>query len=165
MAFSEVMADSSALGRFSLELYDSGRCMRLDAAAQRALNVMRQRTDANDAFSLYGLMNRARTAMAKRLLKVADYIHVLCPIGFTELGMMIPELGFLSVRPHEPGAHCHGQAPAQGGMIPLYLECFCLSIAFKAGRSCWQARHQNARLARKCLLPCTAMAKRLLKVF
>ena len=71
MAFSEVMADLSALGRFSLELYDSGRCMRLDAAAQRALNVMRQRTDANDAFSLYGLMNRARTAMAKRLLKVA----------------------------------------------------------------------------------------------
>ena len=72
MAFSEVMADSSALGRFSLELYDSGRCMRLDAAAQRALNVMRQRTDANDAFSLYGLMNRARTAMAKRLLKVCS---------------------------------------------------------------------------------------------
>ena len=70
MAFSEVTADSAALGRCHLELYDAGRCMRLDAAAQRALNVMRQRTDANDAFSLYGLMNRARTAMAKRLLKV-----------------------------------------------------------------------------------------------
>ena len=79
MAFSEVMADASALGRFSLELYDSGRCMRLDAAAQRALNVMRQRTDANDSFSLYGLMNRARTAMAKRLLKVARF-----PVCFLE---------------------------------------------------------------------------------
>eukprot|EP00884_Botryococcus_braunii_P018503 jgi/Botrbrau1/5336/Bobra.0346s0010.1 len=44
--------------------------MRLDSAAQRALNVMKQRTDANDSFSLYGIMNRGRTAMAKRLLKV-----------------------------------------------------------------------------------------------
>ena len=43
--------------------------MRLDAAAQRALNVLRQRTDANDSFSLYGLLNRGRTVMAKRLLK------------------------------------------------------------------------------------------------
>jgi hypothetical protein len=63
------MADASSLGKFSLALYDTGRYMRLDSAAQRALNVMKSKLDANDSFSLYGLMNRARTAMGKRLLK------------------------------------------------------------------------------------------------
>ena len=70
LAFSDVTADSSNFGKFQLALYDTGRYMRLDSAAQRALNVMKQRTDANDNFSLYGLMNRGRTAMARRLLKV-----------------------------------------------------------------------------------------------
>ncbi len=32
---------------------------------------MPSRLDANNAFSLYGLMNRARTAMGKRKLKVS----------------------------------------------------------------------------------------------
>ena len=70
LAFSEVMSDYSNLGRFQLSLYDTGRYMRLDSAAQRALNVLKQRTDANDNFSLYGLMNYGRTVMARRLLKV-----------------------------------------------------------------------------------------------
>ncbi len=70
IAFSDVMAVDSGHGKWSLALYDTGRYMRLDVAAQRALNVMKQRTDANDSFSLYGLMNKGRTAMAKRLLKV-----------------------------------------------------------------------------------------------
>ncbi len=72
MGFSEVMADASALGKFTLALHDTGRCMRLDAAAQRALNVMPTRADANESFSLYGLLNKARTTMARRLLKVKD---------------------------------------------------------------------------------------------
>lgn len=42
--------------------------MRMDAAALRALNVLRQRQDPNDTFSLYGLMNKSRTPMGKRLL-------------------------------------------------------------------------------------------------
>jgi len=42
--------------------------MRLDAAALRAINVLRDRADASDSFSLYGLMNRARTPMGRRLL-------------------------------------------------------------------------------------------------
>lgn len=71
LAFSEVTADSSNFGKYQLSLYDTGRYMRLDSAAQRALNVMKQRTDANDNFSLYGLMNRGRTAMARRLLRVS----------------------------------------------------------------------------------------------
>ncbi len=69
LAFTEVMADRDMHGKYSLELYDMGRYMRLDAAAQRALNVLKSKTDANDNFSLYGLLNRARTAMGKRLLK------------------------------------------------------------------------------------------------
>lgn len=70
MAFSEVLADVGNHGKYSLSLYDVGRFMRLDAAAQRALNVMKTKFDANDNFSLYGLMSRARTSMGKRLLKV-----------------------------------------------------------------------------------------------
>ena len=70
IAFSELMAIDSGHHKWNLSLYDTGRYMRLDAAAQRALNVMKQRTDANDTFSLYGLMNKGRTPMAKRLLKV-----------------------------------------------------------------------------------------------
>ena len=69
LAFGEALADGASHGKWLLALYDTGRYMRLDAAAQRALNVLRQRTDANDSFSLYGLLNRGRTAMAKRLLK------------------------------------------------------------------------------------------------
>ena len=114
MAFSEVMADSSALGRFSLELYDSGRCMRLDAAAQRALNVMRQRTDANDAFSLYGLMNRARTAMAKRLLKVRSSIALSL---FVELlTAASADLHFWNSRHDEPAHRCQRHLFAHGLM-------------------------------------------------
>lgn len=64
------MSDSDSFGKFQLSLYDTGRYMRLDSAAQRALNVLKQRTDANDNFSLYGLMNKGRTVMARRLLKV-----------------------------------------------------------------------------------------------
>lgn len=63
------MADRDAHGKYALELYDSGRYMRLDAAAQRALNVLKTKLDANDSFSLYGLLNRAKTPMGKRLCK------------------------------------------------------------------------------------------------
>ncbi len=69
LAFTEVMADRDAHGKYALELYDSGRYMRLDAAAQRALNVLKTKLDANDSFSLYGLLNRTKTPMGKRLCK------------------------------------------------------------------------------------------------
>ncbi len=69
ISFSEVLANIGNHGKYSLSLYDMGCFMRLDAAAQRALNVMKTKFDANDNFSLYGLMSRARTSMGKRLLK------------------------------------------------------------------------------------------------
>lgn len=80
IAFSELMAMDSCHHKWALALYDTGRYMRLDAAAQRALNVMKQRTDANDTFSLYGLMNKGRTPMAKRLLKVLRHHLLKCTI-------------------------------------------------------------------------------------
>ena len=43
--------------------------MRLDSAAVRALNVLKSKTDSSDTFSLYGLLNRGKTPMGKRLLK------------------------------------------------------------------------------------------------
>ena len=83
IAFSELMAMDSGHHKWGLSLYDTGRYMRLDAAAQRALNVMKQRTDANDTFSLYGLMNKGRTPMAKRLLKVPH--SAFHPLGSCDL--------------------------------------------------------------------------------
>ncbi|GFR44787.1 hypothetical protein Agub_g6119, partial [Astrephomene gubernaculifera] len=75
VSYSEVMAEAAAAsggcsgGRYSLSLYNPGCYMRLDATAQRALNVLPTRQDANATFSLYGLLNRCRTAMGKRRLK------------------------------------------------------------------------------------------------
>ncbi|GAX83908.1 hypothetical protein CEUSTIGMA_g11332.t1 [Chlamydomonas eustigma] len=75
VAFSELLSDASKHQKFELVLYDPGRFMRLDASAQRALNVMASRQQESapqnsaTAFSLIGLMGRARTAMGKRRLK------------------------------------------------------------------------------------------------
>lgn len=76
LAFSEVLADKGAHGKYILSLYDSGRYMRLDAAAQRALHVVRGRGDANDSFSLTGLLNKGRTPMGKRLCKVQSILDI-----------------------------------------------------------------------------------------
>ena len=68
--FTDVLADNASHSKFVLELYNMGKFMRIDAAAQKALNIMSSKTDAAATFSLYGLMNRCRTAMGKRLLKI-----------------------------------------------------------------------------------------------
>jgi len=70
LAFSDVMVDPSNFGRFGLCLYNCECFLRMDNAALQALNVMPQRVDVNDSFSLYGLLNRGKTAMSRRLLKV-----------------------------------------------------------------------------------------------
>ena len=77
LGFSELLSDSSNHHKFDLFLYDQGQYMRLDAAAQRALNVTpppsRQSEGSNrnlSSFSLLGLMGRARTPMGKRRVKV-----------------------------------------------------------------------------------------------
>jgi len=69
LSFSEITSDPSAHGRFTLSYYDTGHAMRLDSAAQRALNVIKGSGDTASTFSLYGIMNRGKTAMGKRLLR------------------------------------------------------------------------------------------------
>lgn len=66
ISFLELPADQDNFGRYSLSLHDSGRYMRVDAEAQRALNVLRGKADTADTFSLYGLLNRCRTPMVRR---------------------------------------------------------------------------------------------------
>jgi DNA mismatch repair protein MSH2 len=76
LSFSELLSDSTNHQKFDLVLYDQGQYMRLDAAAQRALNVTppppRQSDGSrslSNSFSLLGLMGRARTPMGKRRVK------------------------------------------------------------------------------------------------
>jgi MutS domain III/MutS domain II len=60
-------------GRFVLELFQPDEFMRLDMAAQRALHVFPARAEpraaATGTSSIYGILNRTRTAMGKRLLR------------------------------------------------------------------------------------------------
>lgn len=101
LAFSEVLADKGAHGKYSLSLYDSGRYMRLDAAAQRALHVVRGRGDANDSFSLTGLLNKGRTPMGKRLCKVGFWVYGL--IKGRRLGFRVKGIGLDQSRLHTHG--------------------------------------------------------------
>ena len=70
--FAELEAEAGAEGRYSLAHHDTGKHMRLDGAALRALHVLKERSGdaggAADSFSLYTLLNRCRTPMGKRLL-------------------------------------------------------------------------------------------------
>eukprot|EP01018_Ginkgo_biloba_P026125 Gb_33909 [translate_table: standard] len=69
LSYTELLADDSNYGKFTIQHYALDSYMRLDAAALRALNVLESKTDANKNFSLFGLMNRTCTAgMGKRLL-------------------------------------------------------------------------------------------------
>ena len=67
IAYAEVLADAAGHGRFSIHGVELGACMRLDAAALRALNVLKQPGDGSAPNSLEALMNRAKTPMGRRL--------------------------------------------------------------------------------------------------
>ncbi|CAL0307150.1 unnamed protein product [Lupinus luteus] len=69
LLYTELLADESNYGKYTLRRYNLDSYMRLDSAAMRALNVLESKTDANKNFSLFGLMNKTCTAgMGKRLL-------------------------------------------------------------------------------------------------
>ncbi|KAF1867075.1 hypothetical protein Lal_00049503 [Lupinus albus] len=69
LLYTELLADESNYGNYTLRRYNLDSYMRLDSAAMRALNVLESKTDANKYFSLFGLMNKTCTAgMGKRLL-------------------------------------------------------------------------------------------------
>lgn len=79
ISMAELLSDTAHHGKLDLCLHDLGCSMRLDAAAQKALNMFPQRTDEAKLFSLYGLLNQARTAMGKRKLKV-NQLTISTPI-------------------------------------------------------------------------------------
>ncbi|XP_019439430.1 PREDICTED: DNA mismatch repair protein MSH2 [Lupinus angustifolius] len=69
LSYTELLADESNYGNYTLRRYNLDNYMRLDSAAMAALNVLESKTDANKNFSLFGLMNRTCTVgMGKRLL-------------------------------------------------------------------------------------------------
>jgi DNA mismatch repair protein MSH2 len=80
LKFSELISDPANHGRCCLVMHDTGRYMRLDSSALRALNVLPERSSAASAnaapaegsaaagFSLYGLLNKCRSPKGRRLL-------------------------------------------------------------------------------------------------
>ncbi|KAE9601864.1 hypothetical protein Lal_00040814 [Lupinus albus] len=69
LSYTELLADESNYGNYTLRRYNLDNYMRLDSAAMTALNVLESKTDANKNFSLFGLMNKTCTVgMGKRLL-------------------------------------------------------------------------------------------------
>nr|WCZ58541.1 DNA mismatch repair protein Msh2 [Andalucia godoyi] len=62
----ELLADDSNFGTFRLFTYALGAYVRLDAAALRALNILPSSADTSKTSSLYGVLNRCRSAMGSR---------------------------------------------------------------------------------------------------
>jgi DNA mismatch repair protein MSH2 len=67
--YTELLSDTSNLGRWGMKRLDLSDRMRLDYAAVKALNLAPLGpNDPNARFSLYGFLNQCRTPMASRLL-------------------------------------------------------------------------------------------------
>lgn len=63
------MSDASNFGQYHLYQHNLSAYMRLDASALRALNLMPGPNDgANKTMSLFGLLNKCKTALGTRLL-------------------------------------------------------------------------------------------------
>ncbi|RUS18690.1 muts domain V-domain-containing protein, partial [Endogone sp. FLAS-F59071] len=64
-----LMSDESNFGHYTLRTHDLSQFMRLDASALRALNLMPGPQDgSNKTMSLFGLLNKCKTAQGARLL-------------------------------------------------------------------------------------------------
>ena len=63
-----LLADEACHGTYSLQMLDLGAFVRMDAAAVRALNLLPHKSDLNKRASVYGLLNRCKTAMGSREL-------------------------------------------------------------------------------------------------
>ena len=65
----QLMSDQSNFGQYNLYEHNLLDYMRLDASALRALNLMPGPNDgANKTMSLFGLLNKCKTALGTRLL-------------------------------------------------------------------------------------------------
>ncbi|KAH8551569.1 muts domain V-domain-containing protein [Umbelopsis sp. PMI_123] len=64
-----ILSDETAFGKYTLKHHDLSQYMRLDASALRALNLMPSPHDgASKTMSLFGLLNKCKTAQGSRLL-------------------------------------------------------------------------------------------------
>jgi DNA mismatch repair protein MSH2 len=63
-----LMADELNFGQYHLYQHDLSQYMKLDASAVRALNLMPGPRDGSKNMSLYGLLNKCKTAIGTRLL-------------------------------------------------------------------------------------------------
>ncbi|KAA8897067.1 muts domain V-domain-containing protein [Sphaerosporella brunnea] len=63
-----LMADELNFGQYKLYQHDLSQYMRLDASAVRALNLIPGPRDGSKNMSLYGLLNKCKTAIGTRLL-------------------------------------------------------------------------------------------------
>jgi DNA mismatch repair protein MSH2 len=71
ISYLNLMSDESNYSQYHLKHHDLSQFMRLDASAVRALNLMPDPNGlggANKNMSLFGLLNRCRTAQGVRLL-------------------------------------------------------------------------------------------------
>ncbi|KAG8985310.1 MutS-like protein [Tulasnella sp. 427] len=70
ISYLNLMADDTNFGQYTLKHHDLSQYMRLDASALRALNLMPnpQRDHGAKNMSLFGLLNRCKTAQGVRLL-------------------------------------------------------------------------------------------------
>lgn len=71
ISYLNLMADDSNFGQYSLQSHDLSEYMRLDASALRALNLMPNSDGVGSAgknMSVFGLLNRCKTAQGVRLL-------------------------------------------------------------------------------------------------
>lgn len=64
-------------GKFKFKSFAIDGHMKLDSAAMRALNLLPQQGDANKNMSLYGLLNRCKTAIGKLSVRPLTYSSIL----------------------------------------------------------------------------------------
>lgn len=70
LIYLSILADPSLLGQFRIYRHDLSQYMKLDASAVKALNLMPSPSElgGNKNMSLFGLLNRCKTAQGQRLL-------------------------------------------------------------------------------------------------
>lgn len=64
----QLMSDDRNFGQYRLYQHDLAQYMKLDASAVKALNLMPGPRDGSKSMSLYGLLNKCKTAIGTRLL-------------------------------------------------------------------------------------------------
>ncbi|KAL4440412.1 hypothetical protein ABPG75_003413 [Micractinium tetrahymenae] len=127
------MAETELQDVEMLDAAEEGSFMRLDAAVESALNVLPSNTDAATSFSLYGLLNKAQTAMGKALLKA----WLKRPL--TDLESIGERLDVVEA--------LHGDAQTRGDLRSLHLRGLP-----DLGKLCGKLDKQRISLQELCLL-------------